>query len=312
MLHELDKQLSKVIEQKRLKEKLARDLQSVRTELSERSVQLEELTAQLKKEQVDVDRLERTTLTSLFYSVLGSREEQLDKERQELLSAQLRHGQTKHQLEYLQRDLQRLQEQLSTLTNVESTYQSLLGQKEDLLRQANVTVAAQLLDLSSQLANLNAQEKEITEAIDAGSAVMLKLDQTIDALYSAEGWGTWDMLGGGFIATAAKHSRIDEARGHIHEVQAGMSRFKRELADVQNNIDIHIAIGEFDYFADFFFDGLIMDWIVQSKIADSLSRARAARDMVGKAISRLEASRTMTQTQSHELQQKRILLIEQT
>ena len=36
--------------------------------------------------------------------------------------------------------------------------------------------------------------------------------------------------------------------------------------------DIDINISSFDTFADYFFDGLIFDWIVQSKINDSLDR----------------------------------------
>ncbi|HHV26901.1 MAG TPA: hypothetical protein GXX63_06870 [Tissierellia bacterium] len=36
------------------------------------------------------------------------------------------------------------------------------------------------------------------------------------------------------------------------------------------NIDINI--GSFETFADYFFDGLIADWMVQSKINDSLTR----------------------------------------
>lgn len=312
MLHEVSTQLSKVLEQKRLREKLTRDVESVATELREKSDQLETLTAHLKKEQVDVDRLEQNSLTSLFYSVLGSRDEQLDKERQELLAAQLKHGQMKHQVDYLQRELDRLQEQAHALDGVEAEYESLLSQKEDLLRRTHQTVAAQLLDLSVQIANHSAQEAEITEAIAAGNAVMARLDLVIDSLRSAEGWGAWDIFGGGFLATAAKHSRIDEARVHIHEVQTGMSHFKRELADVQKNIDLKVDIGEFDYFADFFFDGLIMDWIVQSKITDSLTRAKAAKDVIGQAVGELEVLRKTTQTQLNDVKQNRTLLIEQT
>jgi len=43
----------------------------------------------------DLDKLERTSLTALFYSVLGNREEQVEKEREELLNAQLQYQKTK-------------------------------------------------------------------------------------------------------------------------------------------------------------------------------------------------------------------------
>src|SRR5687768_14708376 len=101
MLQELSERFSRIIEQKRLKEKLEHDLRAVEAEWLETSTRLASLEAQLAREKVDVQKLERISLTSLFYSVLGSREQQLEKERQELLSAQLLYQQNKAQVEYL-------------------------------------------------------------------------------------------------------------------------------------------------------------------------------------------------------------------
>ena len=38
------------------------------------------------------------------------------------------------------------------------------------------------------------------------------LDSVLSSLESAEGWGTWDLLGGGLISDLAKHSHIDDAK----------------------------------------------------------------------------------------------------
>src|SRR5512138_1130567 len=104
MLQELSSRFSKVAEQKRLKKKLEQDVNTVRAELEEKSAQFALLTTQLEKEKIDVEKLERTSLTALFYSVLGSLDEQLEKERQELLSVQLRYRQIQHQVEFLQQE----------------------------------------------------------------------------------------------------------------------------------------------------------------------------------------------------------------
>jgi uncharacterized coiled-coil protein SlyX len=74
------------------------------------------------------------------------------------------------------------------------------------------------------------------------------------------------------IATAVKHSRIDDARQHVHSAQQALHWFVRELKDVNPHLltDITIDIGGLATFADYFFDGLIVDWIVQSRINDSL------------------------------------------
>lgn len=312
MLQDLNKRLTKIIEQKRLKKKLEQDLLAVEKELGEESTRLEALSTHLKKEQVDLDALEHISLTSLFHSVLGSREQQLEKERQELLSAQLQFQRMKHQVEYLEQEHNSLLNHLDQLKNVDLEYESLLTDKERFLRQSDEPVAGKLIEISEKIAHLVAEEKEISEAISAGNDVISSLEQVNKSLESAEGWGTWDLLGGGLIATAVKHSRIDDARKGIHDVQTKMSQFKRELADVQNSIQLQIDIGDLEYFADFFLDGLIVDWIVQSKIVGSLEQSKGAKDVISQSVEELEAAKRMTRSEINALQEERAQLIERT
>jgi len=131
-------------------------------------------------------------------------------------------------------------------------------------------------------------------------------------LESAENWGTWDIFGGGLLSTAVKHSRIDNARNEISDVQIKMSQFKRELADVEKNVELQIDIGGLESFADFFFDSLIIDWIVQSKIVQSLERSETARDVIVKSVNELEDLKKIAQNKVRDIQEKRALLIEHT
>jgi hypothetical protein len=312
MLGELSTRLVKIIEQKRLKSKLKQDLQALETELGDTSARFADLSAQLEKENVDVKKLEGMSLTALFHWALGSREEQLEKERQELLSAQLRYGQTKRQLELLQDEKRSLSARLDELAGVEAEYQALLSEKEGLLRQSEQAVARELIAFSEQIAHLSAERRELSEATAAGKESLLGLEQVIESLESAGNWGTWDMIGGGLISTAIKHSRIDEARKGIEAVEAKMSQFKRELADVRKHIDLQIDISELAYFADLFFDGLITDWIVQSRIEDSRRQAEAAKDTIARALRELESLQAQTEARLHDVREKRERLLERT
>lgn len=311
MKQNLNHRIAKIIEQRRLKRKLEQDLRSVENELQVESARLESLSSMLEKEKVDVEKLERTNITALFYSVLGSREQQLEKERQELLATQLSFQQTKHQADFLERERDRILEQLKKLKDVDLEYMSLLSEKEQFLRQSNQNVARELMMLAEQVASLNSELNEIAEAVAAGKEAISSLEQAIDALDGARSWGTWDMLGGGLISTAIKHSRIDDARISIHEVEASMSRFRRELSDVRESIDLQINIEQFESFADYFFDGLIVDWIVQSKIVDSLERCKQGMVGLGKAVAELENLKRGVQGQVRKLTEQRKRLIEQ-
>lgn len=305
MLSDISNRLTQVTEKKRRNEKLERDLGHVQDRLVVKSTQAVELHEQLKKEQVDVERLERLSITGLFYSVLGSKQEQVEKERQEMLAAQLKYEQARREAESLRAEKEQIESELRGLSGVAREYTLLLAEKEALLHQSDPRASAELMRLSEEIAHRNTERREIDEAIAAANAVIASLDNVIEALESAAGWGTWDMLGGGFLVTAAKHSRIDDARSGVQDVQAKLNRFTRELADVQRSANVHIDIGTLDVFADFFFDGLIMDWIVQSKISDSLDQTRQAKANIVQVVNRLRDLRQAADQQAESLANQR-------
>jgi hypothetical protein len=166
------------------------------------------------------------------------------------------------------------------------------------------------MELSEAQAQVNSEIKELDEAIGAGNNAVPALEKLIGSLESAEGWGLWDLFGGGLLSTAVKHSRIDDARSEINEVQARMSRFKRELADVQKSLRLEIDISRLDTFADFFFDNLIVDWVVQSKIVRSLEQARETKTLIENAVVKIEARKRAAESEFKALQEKHLRLVE--
>lgn len=310
MLSDISTQLTQAIEKRRLRDKLNADLDQVTRTLDEKSKLLEALKRQLEKERVDVERLEKFSLAGLFYSALGSREQQAEKERQELLAAQLKFQQARQTMDALRADRSSLEGQLYALRGVDGEYARLLERKELLLSQVKPQVAAELTRLTEQIADRNAEEREIDEAIQAADGALASLDKVIDSLESAEGWGTWDMLGGGFLSTAIKHSHIDDARDAVQDAQAQIDRFNRELADVKRSTNVTIEIGNLDVFADYFLDGLIVDWVVQSKIQDSLEQARQARTSIAGAVGHLRRLKNDVLAQSEALSEQRATLVE--
>ena len=60
-----------------------------------------------------------------------------------------------------------------------------------------------------------------------------------------------------------------------------LKRLQRELKDVNIPLDLRMEVGSFLSFADFFFDGFVADYLVQSKISE-------AKEQVSDAIIRVE------------------------
>lgn len=113
------------------------------------------------------------------------------------------------------------------------------------------------------------REKEIREAICAGQEALSYLNQARDSLNSAGNWGLLDLFGGGTISTFMKHSKMNRAEQLVQEARFALKRFQRELMDVDTVAQLHIETGDFLAFADYFFDGIIADWLVQSRISDA-------------------------------------------
>ena len=80
---------------------------------------------------------------------------------------------------------------------------------------------------------------------------------------------------GGVLATGVKHLRIEDAKSKS-TIFSNYCTVQSWLADL-NEIGIKLSIGSFQTFADYFFDGLLIDWFVQSKINNSLERAKERR-----------------------------------
>ena len=131
------------------------------------------------------------------------------------------------------------------------------------------------------------QRKEINEAIDAADKALFHLKCARSNLNSAGNWGLLDLFGGNFITGLVKHGRMSTAEHEIEEAKYALERFSRELRDVQGYASIHID--EFLTFADFFFDGLLVDVWVQSKISTAKKQCDEAIRQVTDIRNRLLA-----------------------
>lgn len=268
-----------------------RKINAMLVELRHEQQALEEKTAELKlvlaKENLDVSKLEGKSLAHVFYSVLGSLPEKVEKEEREALAARLKYDQAERDLEDVKQRMARLIAQRANLIDWERKYEDLFEQKKAELEKSGTQAASVLLDSTAQLNISRSNLQEIQEAAAAGANVLSSLEEAMSRLNSAEGWGVWDMLGGGLLTDIIKHSHIDDARSEVERAHALLQHFKSELADITINYDVHIETGGFTKFADFFFDGLIADWFMQSEIHNSQASIEGVMDQVQNVLTKL-------------------------
>ncbi len=123
-------------------------------------------------------------------------------------------------------------------------------------------------------------EQEIREALQAADNALFHLRQAQRQLRSARNWGLYDLFGGGFFSTLIKHSKMNRARNEVEAARDAVCRFSRELSDVAGSAQFEMDTDDFLSFADYFFDGFMADYMMQSRIG-------RARNQVDSAIVRI-------------------------
>ena len=176
-------------------------------------------------------------------------DEKLTQERQEAYAARVRYDAAARELAGAEEDLARCQAELDVLSGCEERYAALLREKTQAVKAAGGAVAEQILRMEERDAYLESQERELGEASAAGQSALATADEILESLSSAEGWGTWDLVGGGLIADLAKHSKLDEAQAAVEYLQSQLRAFRTELADVTISADFQVNIDGFLRFA---------------------------------------------------------------
>jgi len=286
-------------------------LQSLTRELEQQRSLRDQWAARLEREKRDVEKLEGLSLGTLFYNLIGKLEEKLSKEEEEMLQAKLRYEEAADTVQEIEAELADLKQKLARLEHVEDDYAKAIYEKKLYIRRFHPELTAALEDLTNQEEEAMANVKELQEAVIAGRTVIESLDRAEVLLKKAKDWGTFDMLGGGFISTAMKHTRIDEARTAIHEAQRDLRRFQMELSDVRRDLNISLEINGFLTFADYFFDNIITDWMVQGRINSALEELDDKQTQIQQLVTSLDEERKREEERIEALHREKLTLIEE-
>ena len=257
----------------------------------------QELETVMYREQADVDRMENASLSSVLYSFLGKKEEKLDKEKREALAAKAKYDAALREVQAVEQDVRWYEDALREIAGCQQRYEQLLREKREAVKASGSAAAARLMELEKSVVGLRCQQKEIQEALAAGAQAMETAEGILGSLNSAEGWGAFDLLGGGLLTDIAKHSHLDQAQAQTQQLQGDLRRFKTELADVTIQADMHDSEDSFLRFADYFFDGIFADWAVLDKIEQAQANIRRTIAQIQEALDRLQAMATTADAQ---------------
>ena len=285
-----DESLLSLSQKVALKKQLEAKLDDLRDQRRVFDRKVVELRVEHRSEQNDVDKLEGRSLANYFYQIIGKLDEKINEERKQAYAAKVKLDAAQRELAAVDWEIQEIHSQLQELVGCEAAYLAALESKRNAVKASGTPVASQILEIEERIVFLENQKKEIREAVSAGQSALGTADSVLSEPEDADGWNTWDLIGGGGIIThMAKHGHLDDAQEKVEQLQGKLRRFKTELADINIQADMQVNIDGFLRFADYFFDGLFADWAVGDKISESQSSVQEVKNQINSALSKLSS-----------------------
>ncbi len=134
-------------------------------------------------------------------------------------------------------------------------------------------------------------DDEIDLAVAAGNRAIASLEDAADSLDDARNWGVFDILVGGMLTSAVKHTHLEKARKKLARARADLYAFSREFTDISELAGLSVQIGALATTFDILFDNWLTDITVQKQIDDACDRVDEAIGKTRAAVAHIESLR---------------------
>lgn len=280
-------------------EAMLKELKAQQMPLQEKVEQLER---KLLSEQRDVQRLEGRSLASFFYHVTGQMDAKLDEGRRECYAAQVKYDAAARELEAIRQDIECTEEDLADLADCEERYARAIEEKRIAIENAGTSLSEELLEKEAKLHFFQSQERELEEAITAGTAVLRIASDVLSSLRNMENISYLDRLGNNPLTDMAKHETLDDAQKNVEQLQIAMQRFNKELADVEIRENLQVSIEKMLKFSDSFFDDLLAESTVPERLRQARGQVDQALDLILGILRQLQTKLEEVRHKSRQLQ----------
>ena len=285
-------------------EAMAHELREQRAVLQQKVALLEQKMILEKK---DVERLEGKSLAAFYYHAFGRMNEKLEGERREYYAARVKYDAAVRELKAVELDLECTEEDLQDLRDCEQRFVKAMDEKRCAIKASGTPKSREFLEKEQDLNFLKSQERELEEAIAAGTAALRVANDVVLSLKHVEGLGMFERLGASFLTDMAKREVLDDAQKNVEQLQVQLQRFNKELSDVKYRDHLGVGMGRLLKFSDTYFDNLLTVETPVERLKESVRQVDETRDlilgMLRQLQSRLEEVRHRQVTMQTELNQ---------
>lgn len=255
-------------------ERVKEQLEVTRQELNEAHKTYKRLDRDLRRELRDIERLEGLSTKAIFHKILGNKEQQLEKERQQYLELSLSEADTKNSIQLLEYEVNLLEAKIGSKNILVKKLEELKIKRESEIIKTDPSLRIELLGISKKIENSYQIKAELEEAIEVGEVCFSLTRQMIEHLSKVKNWGQWS-------GSRRKHNMnrryqkeaIDRARNLSYQIKHHLNIFAKELADLNKRVNFNTDTSSFGDFSEFFFNNIITDWIMQQQLTKAIASA---------------------------------------
>lgn len=281
------------------KKRLEAMLKELKSQQEPLRKKVEQLNKIMLSERRDVDQLEGRSPAAFFYFLLGKKDEKLDEERREYYAARVKYDAARRELESIEMDIESTEEDLADLADCETRYAQAIEAKRISIENAGTTLSRELLEKEHVLNSLHSQERDLEEAIAAGTNALRTASDVLNSLRTVENVGYLDHFGSNPLTDMAKHETQDDARQNVEQLQIHLQKFNKELLDVPFRERMQGSIDRMLRFSDSFFDNLLEE-------NTPPQRFQQAREQVEQVLDPILGILRQLQTRLEEVRHKQI------
>ncbi len=278
-----DAALAELGEKIRRKKKAQNLLAHFREETDRLTSVMEDRKKEYETEQEEADALQNGSLTLLLYTLIGMKEDKINKEEAEALAAKAAYETAKAELDHVLNRQVELRAEIRSLGNCERDYEEMVVEKKTWLMAKEVTVNAEVEALEAEKTAIIRDSKELKEAMESGQYALKVARSVMDALTRAQYLSIEDTRAPrssryGAISAAIRDAEIDhEKRNTLVRLDNSIQTLGRYLQEFAAELKDLAPLSADDapatrlsgglIFADRWLDGLISELMVDSKLS---------------------------------------------
>ncbi|MBO5971053.1 MAG: hypothetical protein J6S14_21460 [Clostridia bacterium] len=165
-MHPLYDKFYKLCEELAIKNRIDPILATLYAKRDELQAVLNDLSTALQKEQRDVEKLEKLSISSVFYAAIGQKDKKLEKEKAEAFDAEGKYSDLQNELSKLNEEINQYECELRTVRGCDLRYGRLLPQILDEIKASDSSASRAALDTFDTLTRLEAKLAKLDEALE--------------------------------------------------------------------------------------------------------------------------------------------------